>query len=85
MTQLEHHELQVSVRELRAQLGPILDRVEAGQQVMVTRYNERIAVLMPDTSYQIEQKKNRYPLRGTLLWQSDDFNDPMDDLWEALQ
>ncbi len=32
-----------------------------------------------------ESPSSRYPLRGSVLYIADDFDEPMTDLWEALQ
>jgi prevent-host-death family protein len=74
----------VSVRELRAHLAPILDQVTKGEQVVVTRRGRRLARIVPDVARDASAP-SRYPLRGSLVEMSPDFDEPMGEIWEALR
>lgn len=74
---------QVSVRELRERLSEILDRVRQGHQVVVTRHGTPVARVVPDAS--TRRRTQRYPLRGSVLRISEDFDEPLTDEWEAVR
>lgn len=42
----EPRTLTLTVTELRAQLGAVLDAVEAGERVVITRYGKPVAALV---------------------------------------
>jgi prevent-host-death family protein len=74
----------VSVRELRENLAALISRVAAGDQVVVTRRGRAIARLIPENRIG-DAETPRYPLRGSVLRMSKDFDEPLDRLWEALE
>ena len=74
---------QVSVRELRERLSEVLDRVRRGHQVVVTRHGTPVARLVPDAS--AGRRTQRYPLRGSVVRISEDFDEPLTDEWDALR
>lgn len=74
----------VSVAEAKARLSALLDQVERGETVTITRRNEPIAELRPVKA----------PTRGLRPWGlakgefvvPDDFNDPLpDDILDAFE
>ena len=74
----------VSVAEAKARLSALLDQVERGETVTITRRNEPIAELRP----------LKAPVRGLRPWGlakgefvvPDDFNDPLpDDVLDAFE
>jgi prevent-host-death family protein len=71
-----------SVRELRERIGELLDAVEAGAQVVVTRRGKAVARIVPESPRR--RAESRHPLRGSLRRISKDFDEPIDALWEAL-
>jgi prevent-host-death family protein len=71
----------VSVRTLREQIKHLLDRVVAGDQVVITRRGKPIARLTRAAA----EAEDRYPLRGSLKSISPDFDRPLDSLWGALK
>lgn len=76
----EVHDL--SVRELRAQLGPMLDRVEEGAHVVIRRNGRVVARIVPERLG--DEVASGNPLKGSVVAMADDFDDPLDDQWEAL-
>ena len=73
----------VSVRELREGIGSLLDDVQRGEQVLVTRRGRPIARIIPERGL-AEVAQSAYPLRGSVLHMADDFDEPITGLWEAL-
>lgn len=72
----------VSVRELREAIGPLLEQVRLGEQVLVTRRGRLIARIIPETDG-ADRESVAYPLRGSVGSMSDDFDEPISGLWEA--
>ncbi len=72
----------VPVRVLRERLGPLLDRVAGGEQLVVTRRGRPVARLIPEREGASAGAK--HPLRGSVLALSPDFDAPMEGLWDAL-
>lgn len=74
----------VSVAEAKAGLSALLDRVERGETVTITRRNEPIAELRP-----LARRKKRLRPWGLYKGQftvPDDFNDPLpDDLLDLFE
>lgn len=73
----------VSVRELREQLGPLLEKVERGEQLVVTRRGKPIARIVSEPAASAETI-SRYPLRGSVVSMSEDFDEPLGGLWEDV-
>lgn len=67
----------VSTRELRQRIGPLLDQVAAGAQLVVTRRGLPIARVVPEIPG--ASAKADYPLEGSVLSMSPDFDAPMED------
>ncbi len=72
----------VSVRELREAIGPLLEEVRQGEQVLVTRRGRLIARIIPERD-DADRESTIHPLRGSLVSMSDDFDEPVPGLWEA--
>lgn len=72
-----------SVRELREKIGELLDEVEAGAQVVVTRRGKPVARIIPENAP--AKAASRHPLRGSMRRMSADFDEPDDTLWEAVE
>lgn len=71
------------MRQVREHIGELLDAVEAGAQVVVTRRGKAVARIVPETPG--PRAATRHPLRGTLRHISKDFDEPIDGLWEAVE
>jgi len=73
-----------TISEARKHLPELIDEVnEDLEAVIVTRWDQPVAKIIPFK--QIDEGKGAYPLRGMPVKMSDDFNEPMDSLWEATQ
>lgn len=62
---------EVSVRELKAKLPEYLRRVEAGEEITVTRRGKRVAVLRRDDSVPartLDEKLAGMQRRGVISW-----------------
>jgi antitoxin (DNA-binding transcriptional repressor) of toxin-antitoxin stability system len=75
-----HH---LNILETDTSLNAIINEVTATQsQVVITRNGIPIATITP---LQTESKANHYPLRGQPIKIASDFDEPMPELWEALE
>lgn len=65
-----------NVFEAKAKLSELLEKVRAGQQIVIARYGEPIAILSP---YKATKKKRKFgALKGSGSYEmSEDFNDPL--------
>ena len=72
---------QFNISEARANLPELIDGLEQGleTEIIITRHGKPVAKLNP---YIFLQKE--YSLRGLPFSMSDDFNEPMEDLWETV-
>jgi len=73
----------VNIGEAKAQLSRLLVAVERGERVVIARAGKPIATL---TAYKPTHRKIAPP--GSLEgrgWMAEDFNEPMDDSFEALR
>jgi prevent-host-death family protein len=72
---------QLNLSEVRKDLPGLVDEViETKEDIVITRRGKPVAKIVPFS----EDDVNRYPLRGLGVWMSDDFNEPMTELWEAM-
>jgi prevent-host-death family protein len=73
----------VNVHQAKTHLSQLLQEVEAGEEVVIARSGVPIARLVP---WQDAQKTVAAPgaMRGRIVL-ADDFDAPLDDLFEALQ
>jgi prevent-host-death family protein len=74
----------VSVRELREKLASVLDEVAKGHHVIITRHEKAVARIIPER-WSEEQAADPHPLRGSVKAMSADFDEPLEELWEALE
>ncbi len=73
---------ELSLSDFRKALPSLIDEVgQTNQEIVILRRGKRVATLSP---YR-EAPSERYPLRGLGVWMSDDFDEPMADLWDALK
>ena len=73
----------VNIHEAKTHLSRLLEAVERGEEVVIARAGEPIATL---TAYKPPHRKIAPP--GSLEgqgWMADDFNEPMDDSFDALK
>ena len=72
----------VNIHEAKTHLSRLLEAVERGENVVIARAGEPIATL---TAYKPARRKIAPP--GSLEgrgWMAADFNEPMDELFDAL-
>ncbi|MBI4612987.1 MAG: type II toxin-antitoxin system prevent-host-death family antitoxin [Planctomycetes bacterium] len=62
-------------------LGPLLERVEGGEQIVVTRRGKPIARIVPELPAPAD-RSSRHPLRGSVVSVAEDFDEPLVDLWD---
>ena len=74
----------VNIHQAKTQLSRLLEAVEKGEDIVIARAGQPIATL---TAYQPPRNKISPPggLSGMGFWMADDFNDPIDDLFDALK
>ena len=74
----------VNIHEAKTHLSRLLAAVERGDEVVIARAGHPIATL---SAYRPPQRKLLPP--GSLgkldVWMSDDFDDPLDDLFDCLK
>lgn len=71
--------------EARNDLPSLVEHVsESHETVIITRHGKPLAQIGPVTPDKKKGKKEIYPLRGVFCRMSDDFNEPMPELWNAL-
>ena len=73
----------VSTRELRENLRETLEQAAKGKEIVVTLRGKPYVRIVPVAAD--DSPSSRYPLRGSVLHIADDFDEPMGDLFEALQ
>lgn len=76
---------QVGLAEAKATLSALLDRVEKGETIVITRHNEAVAELRPVAAPR-KQKLRPWGLYEGQFTVPDDFNDPLpDDLLDLFE
>lgn len=76
----------LSLSEARNELPSLVERVaEFHEIVVITRHGKPMAQIGPVALGKKKAKKDLYPLRGVPFRMSDDFNEPMPELWDALK
>ena len=73
-----------SFSHTKTHLSRLLEAVERGEDIIIARAGQPIATL---TAYKPPRNKIAPPgsLAGMGFWMADDFNDPIDDLFDALK
>jgi prevent-host-death family protein len=73
----------VNIHEAKTHLSRLLEAVERGEEVVIARAGHPIATLSP---YRPPRRRIAPPgsMQGRDWWMSDDFNAPIDDLFESL-
>jgi prevent-host-death family protein len=70
-----------TTRALRSNLRATMARVAKGEEVVITRRGKAYVRLVPATP---TESAGRYPLRGSVLRMSKDFDAPLPRLWKVL-
>ena len=74
----------INVSEARNRLPELIQQVMTSRQpVTLMRYGKPAAVITPVG--EVTDSGNSYPLRGTRIEMSDDFNAPSSELWQAYE
>ena len=74
----------VNIHEAKTHLSRLLEAVENGEEVVIARAGEPIATL---SAYKPPRKRIAPPgsLAGMGFWMTDDFNEPINDLFDVLK
>ena len=74
----------VNIHEAKTHLSCLLEAVENGEEIVIARAGEPIATL---SAYKPPRKRIAPPgsLAGMGFWMADDFNEPIDDLFDVLK
>ena len=74
----------VNIHEAKTHLSRLLEAVENGEEIVIARAGEPIATL---SAYKPPRKRIAAPgsLAGMGFWMADDFNEPIDDLFDVLK
>jgi antitoxin (DNA-binding transcriptional repressor) of toxin-antitoxin stability system len=73
---------ELEIQETDTTLMTLVDQLAANSsEVIITRNGKPIARIIP---FEITSSKGNYPLRGIPISISEDFDEPMPELWEAL-
>jgi prevent-host-death family protein len=72
----------ISISTARNRLPTVIEEVlGTREEVVVTRYGTPLVAIMPCRAMKSE---DRYPLRGHPVTVTDDFDEPMPEVWNAL-
>lgn len=73
----------VNIHEAKTNLSRLIEAVESGEEVVIARAGQPVAML---TAYQPPRRKIAPPgsMEGE-IWVADDFDDPIDDLFDCLK
>lgn len=70
--------IQVNVLEAKTQLSRLLDRAEAGEEVIIARAGHPVVRLVPITTGALDAPRVLGVLKGK-GWMADDFDAPLDE------
>jgi prevent-host-death family protein len=75
----------INIHEAKTNLSRLIERVENGEEVVISRAGTPVATLSAFSP----KKRNKIAPPGSLKhldhWMADDFNDPIDHLFDALK
>jgi antitoxin (DNA-binding transcriptional repressor) of toxin-antitoxin stability system len=75
----------VNIHEAKTNLSKLIERAENGEEVVIARAGKPVATL----SAFAPKKKNKIAPPGSLknkgYWMADDFNDPIDHLFDVFK
>ena len=74
----------VNIHEAKTHLSRLLEAVESGEEIVIARAGEPIATL---SAYKPPRKRVAPPgsLAGMGFWMADDFNEPINELFDVLK
>ena len=74
----------VNIHDAKTQLSRLLDQVQSGEDVVIAKAGTPVARLIP---YVAPKRKIAPPgaMAGQGFWIADDFDAPMDDLFDCLR
>jgi prevent-host-death family protein len=74
----------VNIHEAKTNLSRLLEAVEHGEEIVIARAGQPVALL---TAYKPPLRKIAPPgsMEGQDWWMADDFDDPIDDLFDCLR
>lgn len=74
----------VNIHKAKPNLSRLLEAVERGEEVIIARAGQPIATL---TAYKPPRRKIAPPgsIEEQIWWMADDFNEPLDDLFDCLK
>ena len=74
----------LSISEVRNSLPQILKRIRRTHEtITILRYGKPVANIVPVEDTDFDEAK--YPLRGFPIRIAEDFDEPMPELWDALE
>lgn len=73
----------VNIHEAKTQLSKLLEQVQGGEDVVIAKAGAPIVRMIP---YALPKRKIALPgaMEGE-IWMSDDFDEPLDDLFDCLK
>lgn len=74
----------VNIHEAKTSFSKLVQRVQRGQEVVIAKAGKPVAKLV---AYEPPKRKIAPPgsLEGRGYWIADDFNDPIDELFDCLK
>ena len=74
----------VNIHEAKTNLSRLLEAVERGEDIVIARAGHPIATL---TAYKPPRRKIAPPgsMEGQGFWMADDFDEPLDELFDVLK
>jgi prevent-host-death family protein len=74
----------VNIHEAKTHLSRLLESVEQGEEIVIARAGQPVALL---TAYREPRRKIAPPgsMKGQDWWMSDEFDEPIDDLFDCLK
>ena len=74
----------VNIHEAKTHLSRLLEAVESGEEIVIARAGDPIATL---SAYKPPRKRIAPPgsLAAMGFWMTDDFNEPIDELFDVLK
>jgi prevent-host-death family protein len=73
----------ISVDDAKIRLSELIDAVEHGETIIITKEDQPVATLAPVQS--AERRPRFGSARGSVLYMADDFDAPMDDFDEYMK
>lgn len=75
----------LTISAVRSSLPSLVDDVLSKHEtIIISRNGKPVAQLTPIPADSYAKESSRYPLRGIPIQISDDFDEPISELWEAL-